>query len=245
MAHIASPRTAAGAGTGHLAMAAPDTDTAAGGHRALRPAGRGTPAPLHGRDGFRGRQAGRAGAAPPATERHRPDPASNAGASSSGCDRAATSGRPSAAASPRCGSRPASNTGTRSSARTAGSAGTRTTGTAPTGGDHGNPGAAADAASRHGGAAADAAGTASGTAAVGRAVAIATAGIPDADELLIRPADTAGASDHEDDFASSADHAGLLARAAPGRHGHHAVLTRGWRACRSGLAQRTQRLGAQ
>ena len=245
MAHIASPRTAAGAGTGHFAMAAPDTNFAAGGHRALRPAGRGTTTPLHGRDGFRGRQAGRAGAATPATERHRPDPAANAGARSPGCDRAATAHRPSTATGARSGSRPASGAGACSGARPAGGAGTctdtRATSIDPTRGDCRDPGpassAAADTASRHGGTAADATGTASGTAAVSRAVAIATTGIPDADELLIRPADTAGASDHADNFASSTDHAGFLARATPGRHGHHAVLARGRRACRSGLAQ--------
>ena len=245
MAHIASSGTAAGAGTGHLAMAAPDTNFAAGGYRSLRPAGRGTTTPLCGRNGFRRRQAGRAGATTPATERHRPDPAANAGARSPGCDRAATAHRPSTATGARSGSRPASGAGACSGARPAGGAGTctdtRATSIDPTRGDCRDPGpassAAADTASRHGGTAADATGTASGTAAVSRAIAIATAGFPDAYELFIRPADTAGAFDHADDFASGTDHAGLLARAASGRHRHLAVLESGRGARRSGLAQ--------
>ena len=48
-----------------------------------------------------------------------------------------------------------------------------------------------------------------------------------------------------DDVAGGAEHAGLLARAATGRHRQLAVLARGRCAGRPGLAQRTQRLGAQ
>ena len=184
MAHVAPPRPADRAGPAHLAMAASDAAAASGGYRALRPPGGRTAASLDGRDGVRGRQAGRASVADFATGRCGTDRTASARPPATGCAVAASRAR---AAS----TRPPSCSNPRSSASTAGAVPAARR-------DRRNTGPATPAASRHGDTAAaraDAAAAIASSAAGAATIdcTITPTGLPDADELLIQPAAAASA----------------------------------------------------
>jgi hypothetical protein len=205
MARLAAPAAAAGTGAGHIAVAAPDAAGVAGHDGSVWAARGRTAAAVHGRDGVRGWLTEGAGPAQPETLCRDPigaaGYASCAGADPAGARIAATSSgcTASAGATERPGPRAA----------------TDPSAAAVTTRDGRDPVTKADTAARHGGAAATAVRT-TAAAAIGRAGAIATTGISDADELLVGRPEAADAPSSPCALAR-AEHAGLLARASPGR----------------------------
>jgi hypothetical protein len=204
MARLARPQAAAWAGTGHIAVAAPDAAGIADHDGSVWAARGGTAASVNGCDGLRGRLAEGAGAAQSTTLCRTPigaaDCASCPNARPGGaCFATGGDCTASAAAATSCpGPRTATDAAVAATRR-----------------DGRKSAIKADTATRHGCTAATAACTAA--AAIGRAGAIATAGIPDADEFLVRYGETAGTHSAAH-VVTHTEHPGLLARASPGRH---------------------------